>query len=805
MGNRCCKRAETPPADDGEGSNPFKPSNRKCTDLLFVLLFFVFWIGMIIIAGVAYKHGEPKRLVYGTDWKGRTCGVKADAKDGVPAYDFTKYPYLMYPRLSEDIVALYGENPDASDLMSPSALSKFYGVCVTECPMLDKTSPTYVHAYIDYVLNVDPVNKIYTKAGKSVEDEDAGSPWRLMVDTTNVLNRCLELSKVEVQQSARCIDDCSADEIADYQTSGATQTTCGQDPTLNPLRDCGNKECTAFVLSYRASCTSIETSRQEKQVTSARSDPIIDMLSRRYYMVARWIGDVQKAAFPILICGGGFALILGFLWLLMLRFCAGLFVWIVIILVIIMQLVITLFCAYEGNLLNSTKIDAAMTKMGVQSGTFSTYMSDSANYINGSGFKVTEDQVHYWAIACYVLIAADVVLLLVLVFMCSRIRIAIGIIREASKALQTMPSLVFYPVLPTIFAMGLVAYWVVAAAYIMTSASITLKDVQNAAGDVVGKAPPISAEIENNNVVNYLLIYHLFGLLWTNQFIQAIAYTTIAGCFCEYYWTLDKRQVPGFAVMRSMWRTTRYHLGSMAFGSLIIAVVQMLRLGLEYIDQKMRSAKQGNSVIKVIMCCLKCCMWCFEKCVKFLNNNAFILVAMKGASFCPAMKDSFLLLFNNAARVATVSIITRFLMILGKLFIAAFSMFFMFLFIRYPPVSVPTFFLGDLKDIDSPIFPMLVTGLLGYATASFFLDVYGTGIDTILLCFCEDCNVNKASNKYYMSDELFAYIDGPAKKNAFKAYQPTRDVSSRDRPAGAVASPVTAPPIYSASPPKTKK
>lgn len=72
--------------------------------------------------------------------------------------------------------------------------------------------------------------------------------------------------------------------------------------------------------------------------------------------------------------------------------------------------------------------------------------------------------------------------------------------------------------------------------------------------------------------------------------------------------------------------------------------------------------------------------------------------------------------------------------------------------------------------------------------ASFFLDVYGTGIDTILLCFCEDCNVNKGSDKYYMSDELFAYIDGPAKKNAFRVYQPNRDVS------------VTAPPIYQSSP-----
>lgn len=81
---------------------------------------------------------------------------------------------------------------------------------------------------------------------------------------------------------------------------------------------------------------------------------------------------------------------------------------------------------------------------------------------------------------------------------------------------------------------------------------------------------------------------------------------------------------------------------------------------------------------------------------------------MKGRSFCPAMRDSFTLLVANAARVATVSIISNLLILFGKVFIACFTMFFMFLFIRHPPSQLPSFFFGDLDDISSPIFPMLV-------------------------------------------------------------------------------------------------
>jgi choline transporter-like protein 2/4/5 len=680
--------------------------------------------------------------------------------------------------LGEDLLAL---ELGGASMTDPSNLKNFYGVCVSKCPMVnDSSNPLYVHAYKDYSDKPTVVND-NSKSDKAIEDVAAGSPWRIVMDSTEILYRCVELKKISIQQKARCVDPCTAAEIDAYNNQTdpkKNNLNCGINELSNPLRDCKDQHCSDFILEIRPNCTNIEISREETSIGAARQDPVTEMLSRKWYMVSRWIGDIQKSAFPILICGGLFALILGFIWLIMLRFFAGLFVWLVVILVVIMQLVVTFFCAYEGNLLGENKLKETMENMGIADA--ARYSATISLYVNSAGFAASEDYTHYWAIACYVMIALDVLLLLLLIFMCSRIRIAIGIIRESSKALQKMPLLTLYPIVPTVFIIGLVAYWLVAAAYISTSADLTVNDIANTASEITG-GPQVQFEVKSDKVVNYLLIYHLFGLLWTNEFIQATSYATIAGAFCEYYWTLDKRTMRSFPVIRSYWRTLRYHLGSIAFGSLIIAIVQMIRIALEYIDQKMRSTKQENTVIKVVMACLRCCMWCFEKCLKFLNKNAYIIMSMKGSSFCPSMKDSFSLLFANAARVATVSMISKFLMLLGKLFITAFSVFMMFLFIKYPPSSLPGFFLGDLKHVSSPIFPMLLTGLLGYAVASFFLDIYGTAIDTILLCFCEDCQVNKSSGTYYMSDELLAYIDGPAKKNAFSVYQPTRDESEKEK------------------------
>ncbi|KAF4322258.1 hypothetical protein BBO99_00002271 [Phytophthora kernoviae] len=787
MGNRGTKANDAGGEGDGEetktgaarpaceltGTNPFKSDNRGCTDLFFLILFVVFWVGMIAIAGIGYHNGKPQRLIYGTDWMGRTCGAKADKTDTVPAYDLTHYKYTIYPRLSEDLMALAAGGASAKELASPSTLKKLFGVCVPSCPMLNDSatgSPLYVHAYTNYTNDIGPVNEDSKSAGATIEYEKAGSPWRLITDSSEVLYRCVELTKIDITQSARCVDDCTDAEVASYESGKVKTLNCGTNETRNPFVDCGEHTCTEMITAMRPNCTSLESTREERQIGATTVDPITKMLSRKWNMVARWLGDLQKAAFPILICGGLFAMVLGFFWLVLLRYCAGFFVWFVIVLVVCMQIVVTVFCAYEGNLLDNTRVGSTLAKIGVSA----TTVAASTSYITSAGLTVTDDQAHYWAIACYVLTAVDVLLFLLLVFMCGRIRIAIGIIREASKALQSMPTLTLYPIVPTICAVALVAYWLVATAFIATSGKVSLNQIAGELANatatnstIVDVGSVVPAQMDDNKTMHYLMIYHLFGLLWTSQFIQAAAYATIAGAFCEYYWTLDKRQVPARPVLRSMWRTVRYHFGTIAFGSLIIAIVQFARLVLEYIDQKIRSTKQANAVVKVVMMCLKCLMWCFEKCLKFLNKNAFIIMAMKGRSFCPSMKDSFSLLLANAARVATVSIIARFLMILGKVFITGFCMLFMFVFIKYPPSHLPSFFMGDVSEVTSPIFPMLLTGILSYATASFFLDVYGTGIDTILLCFCEDCNVNKGSEQYYMSDELLAFIEGPAKKNAF--------------------------------------
>ncbi|CAN0550018.1 unnamed protein product [Ectocarpus sp. 8 AP-2014] len=45
---------------------------------------------------------------------------------------------------------------------------------------------------------------------------------------------------------------------------------------------------------------------------------------------------------------------------------------------------------------------------------------------------------------------------------------------------------------------------------------------------------------------------------------------------------------------------------------------------LTYMQKKLQ--KSGSKAAQAVLCCLSCFFWCLEKCVKFINKNAYIQV-----------------------------------------------------------------------------------------------------------------------------------------------------------------------------------
>ena len=115
----------------------------------------------------------------------------------------------------------------------------------------------------------------------------------------------------------------------------------------------------------------------------------------------------------------------------------------------------------------------------------------------------------------------------------------------------------------------------------------------------------------------------------------------------------------------------RYHTGTLAFGSLIIAIIKAIRAFIQYIEDKLKEKGADKPPVKVLLCLCKCCFWCLEKFMKFINRNAYILTAINGTNFCSSAKEAFGLILRNCVRVVVLDKVTDFLLFLGKLVVTS--------------------------------------------------------------------------------------------------------------------------------------
>lgn len=168
-----------------------------------------------------------------------------------------------------------------------------------------------------------------------------------------------------------------------------------------------------------------------------------------------------------------------------------------------------------------------------------------------------------------------------------------------------------------------------------------------------------------------------------------------------------------------------YHLGTVAFGSLVITICRIIRLVLEYIDQKMK--KWDNDFTRCILCCMKCFFWCLERFLRFLSKNAYIMCAIHGKPFCTSARDAFNLLMRNFLRVVALDKVTEFLFFLTKILVT----------VGMGAVTY-VYFTSD-KYVDKLHYvevPVVIVMFGTYLIASVFFGVYSMAVDTLFLCFC---------------------------------------------------------------------
>jgi hypothetical protein len=117
--------------------------------------------------------------------------------------------------------------------------------------------------------------------------------------------------------------------------------------------------------------------------------------------------------------------------------------------------------------------------------------------------------------------------------------------------------------------------------------------------------------------------YCVFSLYWTAQTFRNVSHVTVSGSVSSWWFLPQETKATRGAFVRSL--TTS--LGSIIFGSLLVALIQFVRFLLRQTG--------GNHLLA---CIADCILGIFERMLRWFNKFAFVLVAMYGYDFLTSAK-----------------------------------------------------------------------------------------------------------------------------------------------------------------------
>ncbi|XP_043087530.1 choline transporter-like protein 2, partial [Puntigrus tetrazona] len=620
--------------------------NRGCTDILCCILFILALLGYFAVGILAWSQGDPRKVIYPTDSKGQFCG-----QVGSP---LEKKPLLFYFNIMK--------------CASPLVLLEFQcpttQICVERCP-----------------------NKFMTLVKALKNEEDREYYKQFCKEGVDMIRNAPEILK---------------DGLCPSILTPSKNFTRRCLPALETLKGgvvvVGNKTAFTDDSGQNINATDLlEASKKSNVVVEARA------------VAMRIFEDYTQSWHWILLCLV-IAVVLSLIFIVLLRFLAGVMVWVMILMVIIVVACGIAYCSIKYvNLKDTPGSNITLQQLGFQpdfsvylhirqtwlafkpvrnhlkctSGTLKTTLSDTP------GSNITLQQLGFQPdFSVYLHIRQTWLAFIVFVFFSFR---AVGYVMSS----------LFYPIFTFFLLTIVIAYWGITAVFLSTSSEPVYKvfnetvcsharqtcNPENYTLSAMKTDCPQSeclfafygGETPYHKYLILLQFYNVFLFFWCANFVTALGQMTLAGAFASYYWAPNKPgDMPAFPLCSSLGRSLRYHTGSLAFGSLILAIVQVIRVLLEYIDHKLKGAE--NKFAKFLLCCLKCCFWCLEKCIKFINRNAYIMVAIYGKNFCRSARDAFFLLMRNVIRVVVLDKVTDFILFLGKLLIVGLVGIFAFFF-----------------------------------------------------------------------------------------------------------------------------
>lgn len=580
-------------------TNPQK-QRHSCTDVLCALLLLAALALELGVVGLAFALGEPALLLYPRDSSDKLCGYDADVADK---------PNLAFFDLMQCAQA-----GGAAFLANCPTTPK---VCVASCPS----------AYWSFISGT---------AAEAISTN--GTPRHLFAATPTLFPLFLRLlvcgltcgGRNDRQRRTTINERVSRVEFTlfflpaglGYSVEQRSQMLCkyGVNAYVNmSIYELVNSgQCASYTLESEplyGRCVpralSLIKSEIDKAIANRTSsnesisavviNEAITRLSDAVRQLQPLVSDLVASKW-VFACGLVLALALALLWLLLLRFFAAVIVWTLLVAFVLIFAASSAYSFYRYALLRDASQNVSIT---------STTLSDSFSFSAAlSTLDYYMSQSSTWLVLAIVAGVCALVALLIVLFLRKRVVLATRLIEEASRAIGAVWTALLWPLVPFVLVVVAVLFFLTAGVFIASirngqkytnsSANASLLQQCSVSGvaSVSGAAEASSCVLQTTFGTwwtTVLLVYNAFMGFWVVNFVHGLGQMTLAGAFSAYYWAPgNPKEMPAFPLGSALFNSLFYHGGSIAFGALLIAIVQVIRLVLSYV--KRRLAKKKNPV-----------------------------------------------------------------------------------------------------------------------------------------------------------------------------------------------------------------
>lgn len=241
------------------------------------------------------------------------------------------------------------------------------------------------------------------------------------------------------------------------------------------------------------------------------------------------------------------------------------------------------------------------------------------------------------------------------------IAVSVAVLQTASLIIIRNIRVLIVPFVAAIFIFAFVGSWLVGFGHLLSCAHIIQPDNGSQLKTI---------DLEGKEELKWQIASYVFGLFWIAEFLSAFFQYVIIVGVCTWYFSSSEMQAGNLALSKGVYWALRYNFGSLAFGSFLLAIIWTIRLVFEYVNKKIKDLNGDNAAVKCISNMIRCCLDCCHRFVKFLNENAYIQVALTGENFCQSAMAGFVLALKHSSSFVITNGIGSMIGFIGKITIA---------------------------------------------------------------------------------------------------------------------------------------